>query len=230
MIAVDAERRVAAALDAIRGGGMVVLVDDAERENEGDLVCAAAHVDATKINFMAKEGRGLICLSLPPAVIARLGLQPMPRGNCGANPRGTAFTTSIDACHGITTGISAHDRAHTIAVACHDDSCAADLVAPGHIFPLCAAAGGVLERRGHTEGASDLVQLAGLAPGAVICEIMNDDGTMARLAQLEVFVRQHHLPLLHIDDIAHVRQNNSIPDYLPSSEHLHAYPDCYQQI
>lgn len=213
-----AAQRVAAALAALSAGRLVVLVDDAERENEGDLVCAAAHVDAAKINFMAKEGRGLICLSLPPASIARLGLPLMQNGNCAPNPRGTAFTVSIDARHGISTGISAPDRAHTIAVACRLDSSADDLVAPGHVFPLCAAAAGVRERRGHTEGASDLVMMAGLSPGAVICEIMNDDGTMARRPQLTDFVRRHQLPLLHIEDIVCVLQNTQAQDNLLRSK------------
>ena len=214
MIDGGAALRVAAALDALREGGMIVLVDDEERENEGDLIFAAAQVDAAKINFMAKEGRGLICLSLTPAAIARLGLPPMPHGSCAANPRGTAFTVSIDARHGISTGISAHDRAHTIAVACRQDSSAKDLVAPGHVFPLRAAAGGVRQRRGHTEGSCDLVLMAGLPPGAVICEIMNDDGTMARRPQLESFAHRHQLPMLHIEDIARVLQNTP----------AHAYP------
>ena len=205
--------RVAAALAALSEGRLVVLVDDEERENEGDLVCTATQVNAAKINFMAKEGRGLICLSLPPASIARLSLPPMPHGSCVANPRGTAFTVSIDARHGISTGISAHDRAHTIAVACRQDSSAEDLVSPGHIFPLRAAAGGVRERRGHTEGASDLVLMAGLPPGAVICEIMHDDGTMARQPQLSDFARLHQLPLLHIEDIAGVLQGTAAHDY-----------------
>ena len=213
MISDSAEARIATALAALKEGGMIVLVDDEERENEGDLVCAATQVDAAKINFMAQAGRGLICLSLPPAAITRLGLPLMPHGNCAANPRGTAFTISIDARHGISTGISAHDRAHTIAIACRQDSSADDLVAPGHIFPLRAAAGGVRERRGHTEGASDLVLMAGLPPGAVICEIMNADGTMARRPQLENFIHQHQLPLLHIEDIVHVLQNTSAQDY-----------------
>lgn len=218
MIDGDAAPRVGAALAALRQGRMVVLVDDEERENEGDLVCAAAQVDAAKINFMSKEGRGLICLSLPPAAIERLGLPPIPHGSCIPNPRGTAFTISIDARHGISTGISAHDRAHTIAIACRQDSNAADLVAPGHIFPLRAAAGGVRERRGHTEGSNDLVMMAGLPPGAVICEIMNDDGTMARRPQLETFSRRHQLPLLHIEDIVRVLQDTSPQDYPQVSE------------
>ncbi len=209
----EAAPRVAAALGALSEGRMVVLVDDEERENEGDLVFAAAHVNAAKINFMAKEGRGLICLSLPPASIERLGLPMMQYGGCAANPRGTAFTVSIDARHGISTGISAHDRAHTIAVACRQDSCADDLVVPGHVFPLRAAAAGVQERRGHTEGASDLTMMAGLTPGAVICEIMNDDGTMARRPQLENFAHRHQLPLLYIEDIACVLQNTCAQDY-----------------
>lgn len=210
--------RVAAALAALSEGRLIVLVDDEERENEGDLVCAAAHVDAAKINFMAKEGRGLICLSLPPASIARLGLPLMRHGGCAANPRGTAFTVSIDARHGISTGISAHDRAHTIAVACRIDSGADDLVVPGHVFPLRAAAAGVRERRGHTEGAGDLVMMAGLSPGAVICEIVNDDGTMARRPQLTSFAHRHQLPVVHIEDIVCVLQDTQAQDYFLRSE------------
>ncbi len=208
-----AAARVGAALSALREGRIIVLADDEERENEGDLVCAAARTDASKINFMSKEGRGLICLSLPPVVVARLGLPRMPHGSCASNPRGTAFTISIDARHGIGTGISAHDRAHTIAVACRQDSSADDLVSPGHIFPLRAAAGGVQERRGHTEGASDLVLMAGLSPGAVICEIMNDDGTMARRPQLENLSRRHRFPLLYVEDIVRVLQGTAAQDY-----------------
>lgn len=230
MVTVDADRRVAVALDAIRAGRMVVLVDAEDRENEGDLVFAAAAVDAAKINFMAKAGRGLICLSLPPATVTRLGLPAMPRGSCGVNPRGTAFTVSIDARHGVSTGISTHDRAHTIAVACRPDSSAADLVVPGHVFPLQAAAGGVLERQGHTEGASDLVLMAGMSPGAVICEIMNDDGTMARLPQLKIFGARHQLPLLHIADIVSVLQDNPAQAYAQSVGQRRAYPDRYQQV
>ncbi|HET6521825.1 MAG TPA: 3,4-dihydroxy-2-butanone-4-phosphate synthase, partial [Geminicoccaceae bacterium] len=170
--------------DAARGR-MFVLVDDEDRENEGDLVIPAAHCDAAAINFMAKHGRGLICLAMPRRRCEELGLPLMTQGN--ESRLSTAFTVSIEAREGVTTGISAADRARTVAVAIDPGSTRADLATPGHVFPLMARDGGVLVRAGHTEAAVDIARLAGLTPAGVVCEIMNDDGTMARLPDLVAF-------------------------------------------
>ena len=175
---------VARAIEAIRAGGMVILVDDEDRENEGDLVMAAELVTPEAINFMAREGRGLICLSLTEERVAQLGLPMMARRQ-PRPPRHTAFTVSIDARRGTTTGISARERAETIRVAVARDARPDDLVTPGHIFPLRARRGGVLVRSGQTEGSVDLARLAGREPAGVICEIMRDDGEMARMPDLE---------------------------------------------
>ncbi|MCB9228165.1 MAG: 3,4-dihydroxy-2-butanone-4-phosphate synthase [Deltaproteobacteria bacterium] len=197
--------RAIQAIDTIRAGGMVIMTDDEERENEGDLVLAASDVCPEKISFMAREGRGLICLSLEAKRIAELRL-PMMRGpDHGTAPLETAFTVSIEARKGVTTGISAADRARTIQVAIDPASGPEDLVVPGHIFPLRARNGGVLERTGHTEGSVDLARLAGKHPSAVICEIMNDDGSMARKSELETFARRHQLPVLSIADLVTYR-------------------------
>lgn len=190
-------------LEALRKGEMIILVDDERRENEGDLVLAAEKVTPEKINFMAKYARGLICLSLEHKIVERLKLPPMVPQNDSRH--GTAFTVSIEAREGVTTGISAHDRAHTILTAIREDARPEDLVRPGHIFPLEAREGGVLIRAGHTEGSVDLCRLAGLTPAAVICEIMNDDGTMARLPDLERFAAQHGLKIATIADIIRYR-------------------------
>jgi 3,4-dihydroxy 2-butanone 4-phosphate synthase/GTP cyclohydrolase II len=191
---------------AIRRGEMVVLVDDEDRENEGDLVFAADFVSADKINFMAKHARGLVCLTLTQAHARQLDLPPMARAN--GTVHGTNFTVSIEAAEGVTTGISAADRAHTIRVATRPTARAAEIVQPGHVFPVVAQPGGVLMRAGHTEAGCDLTQLAGLTPAAVICEIMNDDGTMARLPDLVPFARQHNLKLGTIADLIHYRAAN----------------------
>jgi len=183
---------------------MIIVVDDVDRENEGDLVMAAEHVDAAAIAFMAKEGSGLICLSLEAEAVERLGLAPMVADN--RTRRGTAFTVSIEAAEGIDTGISAHDRATTIAAATASGATAADLVSPGHVFPLRAAPGGVLARRGHTEASVDLAKLAGLRPAAVICEIMNPDGAMARGPSLDAFAARHDLPIVSIAELVVHRQ------------------------
>jgi 3,4-dihydroxy 2-butanone 4-phosphate synthase/GTP cyclohydrolase II len=203
----DAEliQRVEAALEELRAGRMLILVDDEDRENEGDLCLAAERVTPEAINFMAKHGRGLICLSLPPERAERLQLTMMVPEAQNTTPFGTAFTVSIEARHGVTTGISAADRAHTIRVAMDPASGPQDLARPGHVFPLIAKPGGVLRRAGQTEGAVDLTRLAGLAPGGVICEIMNDDGTMARMSELRVFARQHGLTILAINDLIRFR-------------------------
>lgn len=180
-------------------GRMVILVDDEDRENEGDVVLAAEHVTAEAINFMAKHCRGLICLTLSREMCEKLELKPMVQKNGARN--GTAFTVSIEAAHGVHTGISAADRAHTIRVAVNPSAKASDLVQPGHVFPLQAAEGGVLMRAGHTEAGCDLAKMAGCAPASVICEIMKDDGTMARLPDLIEFGKQHGLKVGSIADL-----------------------------
>ncbi len=196
---------VRAAIDDIRAGKMVILVDDEDRENEGDLVFAADKVTPEHINFMAKYGRGLICLTLTGEQVDRLDLPMMELPRRGGPPLGTAFTLSIEARHGVTTGISAADRAHTCRVAASPNARPEDVVTPGHVFPLRAREGGVLVRTGQTEGSVDLARLAGLNPAGVICEIMNDDGTMARMPDLEVFARQHGMRLLSIADLIQYR-------------------------
>jgi 3,4-dihydroxy 2-butanone 4-phosphate synthase / GTP cyclohydrolase II len=197
--------RVNSALDQIRSGKMVILVDDEDRENEGDLCMAAESVTAERVNFMATHGRGLICLTLEEELVSRLDLPMMAAPGKSGPPLGTAFTVSIEARHGVTTGISAADRAHTIRVAIHPDARPADLVTPGHVFPLRARRGGVLVRTGQTEGSVDLARLAGMRPAGVICEIMNDDGTMARMPDLEKFAQRHELTILTVADIIQYR-------------------------
>jgi 3,4-dihydroxy 2-butanone 4-phosphate synthase/GTP cyclohydrolase II len=194
------------AIEAIRLGELIILVDDEDRENEGDLVIAAEKITPQAVNFMAKEGRGLICLSMVPELIEKLELPLMARRN--QSPYGTAFTVSIEAREGVTTGISAADRAQTIRVAIADETRPDDLVSPGHVFPLRAQNGGVLVRAGQTEGSVDLARLAGLKPAGVICEIMNDDGTMARLPQLEEFSRKHGIKLVSVRDLIAYRMEH----------------------
>ncbi|WP_323993457.1 MULTISPECIES: 3,4-dihydroxy-2-butanone-4-phosphate synthase [Nguyenibacter] len=190
---------LSAAVAAIRAGGMVILVDDEDRENEGDLVMAADLVTPAAINFMVTHGRGLVCLPLEAERIAQLGLKMMTEVN--SSPRETAFTVSIEARDGVETGISAADRARTIQAAVAHGATPADLVSPGHIFPLRAVPGGVLARPGHTEASIELARLAGRAPAAVICEIMNEDGTMARMADLRPYAARHGLPILSIAEL-----------------------------
>ena len=190
----------------IRDGRMVVLVDEEDRENEGDLVLAAEYVTPEAINFMAKFGRGLICLTLTEARCRQLSLPLMVRDN--RSPHGTAFTLSIEAAEGVTTGISAHDRARTVQAAVARRAQPADIVQPGHIFPLMAQNGGVLVRAGHTEAGCDLAHLAGCEPAAVICEILKDDGTMARLPDLVEFAKTHNLKIGAIADLIHYRNEN----------------------
>jgi 3,4-dihydroxy 2-butanone 4-phosphate synthase / GTP cyclohydrolase II len=190
----------------IRQGKMVILVDDEDRENEGDLAMAAELVNPEAINFMARYGRGLICLALTPDLVDRLQLKPMVRDN--QSPFQTAFLVSIEARRGVTTGISAADRATTILAAVADSVESDDLVSPGHIFPLRARKGGVLVRTGQTEGSTDLARLAGLKSAAVICEIMNDDGTMARMPDLEKFAAEHDLKIATIADLVAYRLKN----------------------
>jgi len=190
----------------LAAGRMVILVDEEDRENEGDLVLAADHVTPEAINFMARFGRGLICLTLTRERCERLQLPPMATRN--GTRHGTAFTVSIEAATGVTTGISAADRARTVQAAVNRAAQPADLVQPGHIFPLQAQDGGVLMRAGHTEAGCDLAGMAGLTPAAVICEIMKDDGTMARLPDLEVFAREHALKIGTIADLIEYRSRN----------------------
>ena len=190
----------------IRAGRMVILVDEEDRENEGDLVIAAEHVTPEAINFMAKHGRGLICLTLSEARCRQLNLPLMVRDN--RSPHGTAFTLSIEAAEGVTTGISAHDRARTVQAAAAKHAKPADIIQPGHIFPLMAQNGGVLVRAGHTEAGCDLAQLAGAEPASVICEILKDDGTMARLPDLLEFAHEHGLKIGTIADLIHYRSEN----------------------
>ncbi len=193
------------AIEDIKNGKMVIVVDDPDRENEGDLVMAAEKVTPEAINFMAKYGRGLICLSLPPDRCEELDLYPMAHRN--TDPKGTYFCVSIDAHpkHGTTTGISAYDRAKTIKLAISPESGPSDFVRPGHVFPLRARPGGVLERAGHTEASVDLARLAGLYPAGVICEIMKEDGTMARLPDLMEFAKEHGLKIVTIADLIRYR-------------------------
>src|SRR5688572_3878420 len=197
---------IAEIIAAIRGGEIVVLVDDEDRENEGDLVFAAEFVTPEKINFLAKHGRGLICMPITEAHAERLGLRPMVEQN--RSRHGTNFTVSIEAAEGIATGISAHDRALTIKIASSEKSTSEDIVQPGHVFPLIAQPGGVLVRAGHTEACCDLARLAGLAPAAVLCEIMHDDGSMARLPDLVEFAAAHKLKIGAIADLIEYRSRN----------------------
>jgi 3,4-dihydroxy 2-butanone 4-phosphate synthase / GTP cyclohydrolase II len=194
------------AIKDIRDGKMVILVDDEDRENEGDLTMAAEKATPEAINFMAKYGRGLICLSMTSQQCDQLELPLMVKNN--TSPFQTGFTISIEARKGVTTGISAADRATTILTAVADGATAADLVRPGHIFPLRARDGGVMVRVGQTEGSVDLARLAGLKPAGVICEIMDDDGTMARMPTLEVFSKQHGLGIVTIADLVAYRMRN----------------------
>lgn len=193
------------ALEQLKNGKMIILVDDEDRENEGDLVLAAEFATPAAINFIARHARGLICLALEGKRVDELQLPTMTAVN--RSPRKTAFTVSIEACEGITTGISAADRAHTIRVAVDPTKGPSDLVSPGHIFPLRAMDGGVLVRAGHTEGSVDLCRIAGLRPAAVICEIMNEDGTMARMPDLRKFAEAFGLPIVTIKELIEYRMS-----------------------
>ena len=196
------------AIEEIRNGRMVILVDDEDRENEGDLCMAAEAVTPEAINFMATYGRGLICLPMTESQLERINLTMMVPDAENSSGFGTAFTVSIEAREGVTTGISAFDRAHTIRTAIAEDARPRDIVRPGHIFPLRARDGGVLRRTGQTEGSVDLARLAGMKPAGVICEIMNDDGTMARMPDLVVFARTHGLKIVTVADLIEYRLRN----------------------
>jgi 3,4-dihydroxy 2-butanone 4-phosphate synthase/GTP cyclohydrolase II len=200
--------KVDEALDDITAGRMVILVDDEDRENEGDLCMAAEKVTPEAINFMAKYGRGLVCLSLTPERVEQLGLPMMTDDN--TSPFGTAFTVSIESKSGVTTGISASDRAKTILTAIDLKTTPEDLTRPGHVFPLKAKPGGVLQRAGQTEGSVDLARLAGLYPAGVICEIMSEDGTMARVPELLEFAKRHNLKIVTIKDLIKYRMRTEL--------------------
>ena len=209
-------------IEDARQGRMFILVDDEDRENEGDLVIPAEKASADVINFMAKYGRGLVCLSMTRQRVDDLGLQPMTQKNQAQHQ--TAFTVSIEAREGVTTGISAADRARTIAVAINNNYGRDDIVSPGHIFPLVAQDGGVMVRAGHTEAAVDIARLAGLNPSGVICEIMNDDGTMARMPDLVQFAKQHGLKIATIGDlIRYRRRNEKLVDLVVTSKVMSRY-------
>jgi 3,4-dihydroxy 2-butanone 4-phosphate synthase/GTP cyclohydrolase II len=210
------------AIDDIRSGKMIILVDDEDRENEGDLCMAAQFVSPQAINFMARYGRGLICLTLNEELADKLNLQPMVQDNKARF--GTAFTISIEARNGVTTGISTADRATTIMAAVNPEAKPEDLVSPGHVFPIRARRGGVLVRTGQTEGSVDLCRLAGLTPAGVICEIMKDDGAMARMPDLEVFAQEHNLKIVTIADLIDYRmQNESLIRRVAQA----TIPSCY---
>ncbi len=202
----DAMASIPEVVEELKAGRMIVLVDDEDRENEGDLVCLAELTSADHVNFMARFARGLICLPMDKAVADRLELPLQVDRNTSS--RKTAFTVSIEAATGVTTGISAADRARTIQVAADPNASVDDLVRPGHVFPLRAMTGGVLRRAGHTEGAVDLAKLAGCRPIAVVCEIMNDDGSMARLPDLKTFAQEHGLLLASVADLITYRRRN----------------------
>jgi 3,4-dihydroxy 2-butanone 4-phosphate synthase/GTP cyclohydrolase II len=191
---------------AIARGEMVVVTDDEKRENEGDLICAAEKVTDSAINFMAKHGRGLICVAMEAERLQELKFAPMATRGKGADPFGTAFMESVDAIEGCTTGISAHDRARTVRALLDPNSTESDFASPGHTFPLRAVKGGVLHRAGHTESAVDLARLAGLKPAGVICEILREDGTMARLPDLITFAREHNLKMISTAELISYRR------------------------
>lgn len=198
-------------VEDIRNGKMVILVDDEDRENEGDLIIASDYITPQVVNFMASEARGLICLALCSEQIHRLGIPLMVNDSLNHSPNKTAFTVSIEAAHGVSTGISAADRALTIKVASSPTATAKDIIVPGHVFPIRAQEGGVLKRAGHTEASVDLARIAGLNQAAVICEIMNPDGTMARLPELKAFAKKHSIKIGTIESLIKYRvQNESL--------------------
>ncbi|MBC7481978.1 MAG: 3,4-dihydroxy-2-butanone-4-phosphate synthase [Rhizobacter sp.] len=200
--------RLRIALDAIRHGRAVILLDDDDRENEGDLIVAADRITVPMMATLIRECSGIVCLCLTDAHLQRLALPPMVTNN--GSRYGTAFTVSIEAREGVTTGASAADRVTTILTAIASDAKAADLVSPGHVFPLRAASGGVLERRGHTEGAVELARLAGLQPAAVLCELMNEDGSMMRGDELVAFSRKHGYPMLTTDELVNYQRDGEV--------------------
>ena len=202
----DSQQRVDAALQALRGGEGVLLVDDEDRENEGDLIFSAQHLSNEQMALMIRECSGIVCLCLTGEKVEALGLSPMVADNSSRYQ--TAFTVSIEARDGVTTGVSAADRVTTIKAATAPASVSEDLNNPGHVFPLRARQGGVLSRRGHTEGTVDLMELAGLAPAGVLCELTNPDGTMARVPEVVAFADKHDMIVLTIEDIVQYREAN----------------------
>lgn len=196
------------AIDAFKAGKTVIIVDDEDRENEGDLAIAGDFISPQAVNFFAKEGRGLICMAMAPYLIDRMKLDLMVPQGQNRSGFGTAFTVSVEAAEGVSTGISAHDRAHTMRTLINPKATPADIVTPGHTFPLRADPGGVLARGGQTEASVDLAMLAGLTPASMICEVMNDDGTMARLPDLEVFAEKHGLLIISVKDLQNYRSAN----------------------
>jgi len=216
------------AIEDFRQGKILIVVDDEDRENEGDLTIAAEKVTPEIINFMVTHGRGLICLALEAEICKRLDLQPMSPVNTARF--GTAFCEAVDAAEGVTTGISAHDRAHTIRVAIDPNTRPQDLARPGHIFPLRARPGGVLVRSGQTEAAVDLARLAGLSPGGVICEIMNEDGSMARVPQLFEFCRTHGLKMISVADLIRYRSHTEKFVEREGSGRIHAAFGEFQAV
>lgn len=205
------------AVSALQAGRMLILMDDEDRENEGDLIIAADHITPDAINFMSRFGRGLICLPMENALIDKLNLPMMVQNN--RSPYGTAFTISIEATSGVSTGISASDRARTVRVAIDPSSVAADIISPGHVFPLKAREGGVLVRAGQTEGSVDLARLAGLTPAAVICEIINEDGSMSRRDDLAVFAKEHNILIVTVRDLIEyrIRHENLVEEIATST-------------
>lgn len=204
----DLEGRIAAALDAMRSGIPVILLDDFDRENEADLIVAAEHITSDTMALMIRECSGIVCLCLPDEKVRALELPPMAPEN--GSRFGTPFTVSIEARHGVTTGVSAADRVTTIRAAIAHDARPDDVVRPGHVFPLRATPGGVLARAGHTEGSVDLARLAGLQPAAVLCELMNPDGTMMRGEQIEQFAQERDFPILTIAELIQWRKARAL--------------------
>ncbi len=200
----NSQQRIDTALTTLRAGKGVMLVDDEDRENEGDLIVSAQHLKNEQMALMIRECSGIVCLCLPGVKIDTLGLPPMTAHNNSRNQ--TAFTVSIEARNGVTTGVSAADRVTTIKTAISANSQPDELCNPGHVFPLRAKDGGVLDRRGHTEGTVDLMRLAGLIPAGVLCELTNEDGTMARLPEIVAFAQKHEMVVLTIEDIAEYRR------------------------
>ncbi|WP_026972148.1 3,4-dihydroxy-2-butanone-4-phosphate synthase [Aliagarivorans marinus] len=200
--------RVELALAALKQGQGVLLLDDEDRENEGDIIYAAETLTDQQMALMIRECSGIVCLCLTEQQASQLALPPMVIDNTSANQ--TAFTVSIEAKHGVTTGVSAADRVTTIKTAIAKDAKPSDLARPGHVFPLRARSGGVLSRRGHTEGTVDLVQMAGLSPAGVLCELTNEDGTMAKTPEIVAFAKQHKMPVLTIEDIVAYRQHHQL--------------------
>ncbi len=200
----DGEQRIKQALTSLRNGGGVVVLDDDDRENEGDLIFPAQTLTESQMAMLIRHCSGIVCLCLTPEKARALDLEPMVARN--SSPFGTAFTVSIEAAVGVTTGVSAHDRVKTVMAAVAEGAEPGDLNRPGHVFPLVAKSGGVLERRGHTEATVDLMKLAGLNPAGVLCELTNDDGTMSRLTQIAPFAARHGLPMVTVADLVGYRR------------------------